>query len=169
MSMSTNHFNLIRNLIRMVCFIHHNDFNPALIKFIKIKISMIGLFGRKFKRRIFCDTSQCLTRFECNTKQRLPRCWRNKHNGTSNSEVRGQGQSEGQGQESNKMRQNNATKIGLYCYIPDWGENYFFHYFFHFFFFYSHHINGWVQACGNSSALAMEIAQSCTKPVIYHS
>ena len=29
------------------------------------------------------------------------------------------------------------------------------------------HIDGLVQDCGNSSALAMELPQSCTKPLIY--
>ena len=29
------------------------------------------------------------------------------------------------------------------------------------------HINGLVQDCSNSSALAMELLQSCTKPSIY--
>ena len=29
------------------------------------------------------------------------------------------------------------------------------------------HINGFMQICSNSSALAMELLQSCTKPSIY--
>ena len=29
------------------------------------------------------------------------------------------------------------------------------------------HINGWVQGCSNSSALVMELLQSCTQPSIY--
>ena len=31
-----------------------------------------------------------------------------------------------------------------------------------------HYINGLVQDCSNSSALAMELLQSCTKPLIYN-
>ena len=29
------------------------------------------------------------------------------------------------------------------------------------------HVDGLVQDCGNSSALAMELLQSCTKPLMY--
>ena len=33
---------------------------------------------------------------------------------------------------------------------------------------YIYHIESLVQDCSNSSALAMELLQSCTKPSIYH-
>ena len=32
---------------------------------------------------------------------------------------------------------------------------------------YIHHIDGWAQDCSNSSALAMELLQSCAKPSMY--